>query len=309
MKKIISIFALIILIACSEDYQVSSPTTSEKVDTLLVSTTDTLFMTEHDTILVSSTDTIRVSVLDSVVLNHTDTVSKIVKDTLVIKEIFNRVDTLRLSDTISSTDTVEVTIIDTIKTTDTVKVVMVDTISVTDTVKVSDTVFVSLSSSSEVLVSSSSVEESSSSEEVKGSVRDSITTFEVKGKLYTLFVTTIYFPEADPPVFHYNKYSHVCDSIGGKVVNNRSEVLDLKDTAFKLISDSSTTFIGIRKNHPTFFEYEMFCTQDSSYCYIKDRGNISTSKIDFSIRGAYSIGSVTVSPIKTYGLFFACKLE
>ena len=290
MKYMLLILSLIILIACSEDYQNGMSATSyiEKVDTLYVSNTDTVFVSEYDTILVSKTDTIRVSKLDTVLLTKTDTVSKTVKDTLIIREIFNHIDTVK------NVDTVKVIFTDTLRATDTIKVTFKDTITVRDTVKVSDTAYVSVSSSSsEKLASSSSssitvYSSSSSIEEVKKSVKDSITTFFVDEEEYTLVSRTVYWEEVDPPVFvhsAYNDYGRLCEEVGGTSVTSVNEVRKLAEVVFDMISSEENTFIGVRHDKPDY----VLCTADSSLCEFKGGKEYYSSSLNFAVNNIYYV--------------------
>ena len=306
MKNFILIISLIILIACSEDYQNGMSATSyiEKVDTLYVSNTDTLFVSEYDTILVSKTDTIRVSKLDTVLLTKTDTVSKMVKDTLIIREIFNHIDTVK------KVDTVKLIFTDTLRVTDTVKVTFKDTITIRDTVKVSDTAYVSVSSSSssEKIASSSSssatVYSSSSIEEVKKSAKDSITTFVVDGSEYTLVSRTPYLDDIDPPVFVHSvyDYSRSCEELGGNAVTSVNEVRKLARTAFDMIEDKSTTFAGVRHDKKDY----TLCTADSNLCEFKNNTEYYSSSLNFAVSGAYYV-AYHKNGLNSGAIMVACK--
>jgi len=311
MKNFILIISLIILIACSEDYQNGMSATSyiEKVDTLYVSNTDTLFVSEYDTILVSKTDTIRVSKLDTVLLTKTDTVSKMVKDTLIIREIFNRIDTVKDVDTVKVIDTIRVTFTDTLRATDTIKVAFKDTITVRDTIKVSDTAYVSVSSSSsseKIASSSSSVTVYSSSyiEEMKKTAKDSITTFIIDGSEYTLVSRTPYLDDIDPPVFVHSvyDYSRSCEELGGTAVTSVSEVRKLARTAFDMIEDKSTTFAGVRHDKKDY----ALCTADSNLCEFKNNAEYYSSSLNFAVSGAYYV-AYHKKGLNSGAIMVACK--
>lgn len=301
MKNLFVLLTVLVLIACGEDQSAAPVYEPTKVDTLVISNTDTIFVSELDTIWVSNTDTLKVSLTDTVYVDKTDTVT--------VKDIIELIDTVSITDTMTIIDTV---INDTVSVlvTDTVKVT--DTVSIVDTVKVIDTVFVSSSSSeasSSSEESSSSIEEiSSSSEESSssaGSILDSITTFKVDGKVYTLYSPTVYFQEEDPEIFHYSKWANVCDHIGGIPVNEREEIVKIKDQAFSLVGDS-TTFIGIR--HPSRREYNMIVSTDSSFIYVKDVGMLPTYDVDIRASGIQLIG-FSKSKLQSYGVFHACRFD
>ena len=274
MKKFFAVFAVLMLIACGED-QTVAPAYDEpvaKIDTVIVSSTDTLFISDIDTILVSNTDTISVSLTDTVFVSNSDTVT--VKDIVKMIDTVSIIDTVTFIDTISVVDTVKVPVVDTVKIT--------DTVSVIDTVKVIDTVFVASSSSSVLEESSSSIVEESSSSVISSSsvatIRDSISTFTVDSKTYTIVSRYLSYLVDDPePIFSYGEGDHLCNAIGAESVT-LAEANSIKNQAFNALSNTANKFVGVLSN----INYNMICLDENmedQQCITKDKGLSNTTRI------------------------------